>query len=546
MTSKLLLVCLLLSLNCCSQPNESNYYFHPELGNDQNNGTNKSQAFKSLKKLNSLSLKPGDTIFLASGTTFKETLLLTNISGKKNNPIVVTSVSWDNSETVQPAVIDFKNFEAGIHIEDASFINISNIKLTGNGYDANTPQDFNRRCGILLTNKAASIVEHIYLDHLEIFDVFYENKGFVRGLEEVKTANGTQKYGWGIRVINQNENGIIKDITLRDNSITSVAHTGIKLTGNQKNISNIIIENNEVSYTGGPGIQMSEVKNVHVLNNLVTHSGSYNDTRKWGRGSGLWTWGSDHVLIEKNKFMYANGPGDSAGVHIDFNCNDIVIQYNLSAHNAGGFCEILGNNYNCVYRYNVSINDGHRIKGENGAFQEGKLFWLSGYQGNKKPRKGPVNSYFYNNTMYVDETIISKFAVDNTSKGILIANNIFYLLGDSKMVKGDQYVPDNSNKTASEQVFFKHNLFLSEENWPNEIGLTDETPFYGNPEFLNAGGLTIEDYLPKARDLVKQKGILINPLPEDDFYTSESLQLKTDILGNDIGKTPSLGALEPK
>ena len=26
----------------------------------------------------------------------------------------------------------------------------------------------------------------------------------------------------------------------------------------------------------------------------------------------------------------------------------------------GGFCEILGDNINCGYRYNISVNDGYR------------------------------------------------------------------------------------------------------------------------------------------------------------------------------------------
>jgi hypothetical protein len=45
---------------------------------------------------------------------------------------------------------------------------------------------------------------------------------------------------------------------------------------------------------------MSRVKNVQVSNNLVSHSGSKDDTRKRGRGSGLW--GSSSVLIEKINF----------------------------------------------------------------------------------------------------------------------------------------------------------------------------------------------------------------------------------------------------
>ena len=68
-----------------------------------------------------------------------------------------------------------------------------------------------------------------------------------------------------------------------------------------KNIKKIQLLNNKIENTGGPGIQMSEVENVHVAENKISHSGSNNDSRKWGRGSGLWTWGSSNVLTEKNK-----------------------------------------------------------------------------------------------------------------------------------------------------------------------------------------------------------------------------------------------------
>jgi hypothetical protein len=66
-----------------------------------------------------------------------------------------------------------------------------------------------------------------------------------------------------------------------------------------------------------------------------------------------------------------------------------------------------------------------------------------------------VNTYFYNNTIYVDSTIVSKIAIDNASNGILIANNIFYLKGDSKVVLGDQYKPDKLTGEVIQNVYFK-------------------------------------------------------------------------------------------
>lgn len=522
------------------------YFVHPKLGNDTYSGETKQEAFKTLDRASTINYLPGDRLLLASGEIFTKGLEIKNCNGLKNNPIRITSYSWDSNPTEVPAIINFKGFANGILIEDSSFIEISNINLTADGYFDNLKATSNMTCGVLITNRTSNKMQNISLTKLTIYDVFYEAKGFTRGKEEVKTANGTQKYGWGIRVINQNDKAIIDDVRIENCNIKSVSHTGIKLTGSKKNITNISVKNNKVEHPGGPGIQMSHVKNVHVKNNHVTHSGSDDDTRKWGRGSGLWTWSASNVLIENNEFLYANGPGDSAGAHIDFNCDNIILQYNVSAYNAGGFCEILGNNYNCVYRYNISINDGHRVKGVNGAFQEGKIFWLSGYQGKDKKRKGPVNSYFYNNTMYSDSSIVSKIAIDNTSKGILIANNIFYLEGGAKAVLGDQYKPDSKSGDLAEVVFFKNNLFLNSDSWPKDIGLYDSNPIFGDPKFSDAGGLNAADYMPTQLDLIKHKGLTIELLPNDSSDLLQPLNLTKDILGNPITGKPSIGAIAPQ
>ncbi len=544
MLIKTKLLSIILLLSCFFQAIATDYFVHPMLGNDANSGLSKNVPFKTLAKISNIKLLPGDRILLASNQVFNNGISLMNQNGEKNNPIVISTINWDETEPFIPALIDFKGEPNGILLQDCSFIEVSNLKLTANGYDVqDNSQDM--RCGILIKNSSNALMEDIVIKKVFMHDIYFENAGFKRAAGEVKTANGTQKYGWGIRVMNNTE-ALINNVKITDCSINDVSHTGIKLTGKNKNITNVAIVNNNVEKTGGPGIQMSEVADVHVSENVVTHSGSDDDSRKWGRGSGLWTWGASKVLIEKNKFLYANGPGDSAGAHIDFNCDNVVLQYNISAHNAGGFIEILGNNYNCAYRYNISINDGHRVKGVNGAFQEGKVFWLSGYQGEKQPRKGPVNSYMYNNTIYSDSTIVAKFAVDNTSSGILIANNIFYIKGKSVSVLGDQFKADKKIDSQLKNVFFENNLFLNSENWPSDLGIKDNSPIFGNPMFVNEGGMHAEDYMPKNSRLVKNKGVKIDLLANDTIGLMQSLKLKKDILGNKIRKGPSLGAIEPK
>jgi hypothetical protein len=534
---------LILLIYCTYDAEAKDYYFHPKTGNDQANGTSEMSPFKTLKKLEDLKLEPGDRILLAAGEVFYETLLLQNLNGDTESHILVDSYQPKGVLSHNKASINAFGLLNGVLIINSKYLQIKNLEITANG-----PKDSlgngDMRVGILILGKRNETITNLQLDGIVIRDVFYEMPGISRSQAEIRSANGTQKYGWGIRLIAE-DNSEIEQIDIRNSRIENVSHTGIKLTGTQRqNIRNIRIYDNEVTRTGGPGIQMSGVKFVHVKGNDVSYSGSEDDSRKWGRGSGLWTWSASYVMIEHNSFTYANGPGDSAGAHIDYNCDNVILQYNFSAENAGGFCEILGNNYNCAYRYNISVNDGHRIKGENGAFQEGKIFWLSGYQGEHKPRKGPVNSYFYNNTIYVKPGQTSKIAIDNRSNGLLIANNIFHLEGPVELVAGDQYKPDEGNGNADlERVIFENNLFLNPANWPASSLVQDSKPLFGDVEFKNSGGLKPPDYIPTNSTLVSQ-GIPISFIPGDEFGLMTGLDMMEDFLKNPIHGNPGIGAIK--
>lgn len=548
-----LLLCLLaLALSAFAlipEQKGSRYYFDSEKGDNGNSGTKANRPWKSLDKLNEVDLQPGDQILLASGRTFSQPIVIRGKEGTASAPIKVSTYG-KKKENAYAYIQTVGDLEA-LLIQNSSFIEVSNLSLSAGPGELknqdNLPKNI-MRCGVLIKGSAPGHYEHIYLENLEVKDVFYESAGFQRGKDEVRTANGTQAYGWGIRVISNMPKAFLKDIKINNVLVENVAHTGIKLTSAARKekygISDFEIANNKVFRTGGPGIQMSGVQNGHIHANEVDHSGSEDDSRKWGRGSGLWTWGSRNILIEKNRFTNANGPGDSAGAHIDFNCDDVVLQYNFSANNAGGFCEILGNNYNCAYRYNISVNDGHRVKGQKGAFQEGKVFWLSGYNGHKKPRKGPFNSYFYNNTIYVSDSIQAKVAIDRMAEGILIANNIFHIEGEAISVKGDQYRPERDGAIAITETFFENNLFLHAGSWPQGYHWHDSKPIMGNAAFQKPGGWMPEDYLPTAVQLIKDKGLFIKPLPGDSIGLRLGLLPSTDILGNPIIGKPDLGAIE--
>lgn len=537
---------VLLVLSILSSLQAEKYFFHSQMGNDENKGTSILTPFKSLARVPLLQIGAGDTLLLAAGQIFQGTLQLKNVKGTRANPIVITTYWVGPRSVLEAAEIDAAGFANGILLLNCSFVKVEDLSISANGGGLSNKgaDQAKMRCGVLVQITEEGEYEQIALNRLCIANVFFEQKGFQRGAKEVRTANGTQKYGWGIRVINRTRNAKLREVSIRECQVENVAHTGIKLTGGERNIESFLIEDCEVRATGGPGMQMSGVKGGRVRHNYISHSGSADDSRKWGRGSGLWTWGSADVLIEHNQLLYANGPGDSAGCHIDFNCENIVVQHNLSANNAGGFCEILGNNYNCAYRYNISINDGHRVKGENGAFQEGKIFWLSGYAGRNRPRTGPFNSYFYNNTIVVDTNIVAKMAIDRAADGMLIMNNIFCIRGKSDWVLGDQYKPDQGGANEIKRVVFKNNLFLKAGNWPVNGWIQPEDKLLGDSYREVANWQDIFEWIPTDKTLIQGKGLPISKIPGDSIGLKIGLKVEYDILGQVILGVPDIGAIQ--
>jgi hypothetical protein len=298
-----------------------------------------------------------------------------------------------------------------------------------------------------------------------------------------------------------------------------------------------------------------------VRGNVVNRSGSTADPRMRGRGSCIWPWGSDGALIEKNIFRGARGINDCCGAHIDFNCRNVVIQYNLSIDNEGGFVEILGNNYNCCYRYNVSINDGARVKGAewlhpNGstlrAQLDGKTLFLSSFTGNNGTRRGPFNSYIYNNTIYVKEEMHSVFNITRVSDGALITNNIFYILGETKKASDEEGRNRPPASATVKNIIIKNNLYQRANTLPPDLPLQDGKPLHdsapivADPQFKNPGGFDPSDYIPANREAVKDRGVRIERIPGDTVGLYLGLDVAEDFFGNPLVGLPDMGAIEIK
>ncbi|MGE4490081.1 MAG: right-handed parallel beta-helix repeat-containing protein [Kiritimatiellales bacterium] len=524
---------------CCGTLFGDAYYVNSLTGDDANNGLSQEQAWKTLQKAGEVKYTTGDRLFLAKGSVFEDHLRLRAV-GTEAYPVIVDAYDAGNGSDALP-VIDSRGYEAGIHVSDCKYVEISNLEIMSDGGAAAEPAAEKKRYGVLVTAAWSRECPHIYLRNLYIHDIFATEQ------VESEGKNPTTSMGRGIEVIVQKDESLIRDVLVENCRIERTGHYGLSLKGRGKDpeffIQDVRVLNNRFVHTGGSGIQPGRVRGLLVKGNVTDHSGSFVDQRMHGRGSGMWPWTCEDVLIENNRFMHARGRGDSCGIHIDFGCRNVVVQYNLSLDNEGGFVEILGNNHNCAYRYNISINDGSRVKQRNGATQEGKILWFSGYVG-QKPRVGPFNSYIYNNTVYVSEKGRSCFSVGRSTDGVLIANNIFYLLGDTLTVIDDQQKKFQDQTAVPQNVVFTNNLYAQRRTIPSDWLIQDSGALVGDPEFKHAGGVEPEDYIPMARDLIQNRGIQIPRLPGDALGLTIGLAPEKDFFGNPVQGRPDLGAIE--
>ncbi len=505
------------------QAYSAQYYVDSERGTDANAGRSPLNAWQSLERASSHAYIAGDVLNLCRGTRFKGGLKLT-VSGTEKQPVVIRSYG----EGDLPA-IDATGELGGVHLIDCHHVHVRDLEITANrkGCTKKVKKTF----GVYLQSLDRGF-SNILISDLKVHDLYATSTTKFSGRHPASSL-GIGIGMWGKEM--DSSHIVVRNCDIR--------RTGFKAI-EMKYVQHVEIQDNFMKNIGGPAIQPSRVKDLLVRGNVVEGSGASLDPRMHARGSGIWPWGSERVLIEHNKFMHARGPGDSCGIHIDFNCRDVVVQYNLSYDNEGGFVEILGNNYNCAYRYNISVNDGARRKGVNRAFQEGKVLWTSGFAGRGKEKHGPYHSYIYNNTVFVKEGARTCMSFSPSTDGLLIANNIFYILGETLDVTGDQSTSRNIKVVEDPVYFVSNNLVANASVFPEGLPFGRIRELIGDPVFKNPGGSEAEDYTPDNTELIRDAGIKIEKLPGDGIGLKRGLDVSHDILGTPIRGLPDLGAIE--
>ncbi|MFI3285589.1 MAG: right-handed parallel beta-helix repeat-containing protein [Rikenellaceae bacterium] len=557
-------------------------------GDDSKSGLKRSEAIKSLEQLAKMNLGAGDQVLLKGGQKHYGTIELIGIadSQEKNKTLHIGSYGKEK------ATIDFSGYPAGVYLCSSSNVTISDLKITANGSLNSTKHMFREadantrdRIGVQIVNTAHNKetkqnpgdMSNITIFNVDFYDIYYYNAGD----KDIPTnrpcrswSEPSINYGYAIKGRNEVSNTKIENILVEQCTVRDVSNMGVQLTGGTKNIfNNLKFTRCSFTKSGGPGYMFANCNNVILERSKTYRSGSFDDPRKWGRGSGMWLMNCDGFLIEHNHFESASGIGDSCGAHIDHGNRNVTIQYCFSKNNAGGFVEILGKNRNCSYRYNISVDDGWRNSQKKDPRQSeqywsgttaltlGTLVSVCGYTGGDFI--GPYQVYVYNNTIVStdkrEDGFINPFVfqIATSATGVYVANNIFYVpqkmdSGWSEHIKtidGREQIKDkafdfkkgvdnngvlsiedmSAEEIINKDVVIKNNLYrLYDPNFPlaenalpealndegKQVGYVDLNALGGDPQFANVDGKSVEDFIPSNREVI-ERGIEIEKLSSD-------------------------------
>lgn len=500
------------------------YYVDSINGNDSNNGTSTSTAWKTFTKVNSTTFKPGDQILLKSDCSWNE-MLNPKGSGDKGNPIIIDMYGTGSKPIINGNGIEFPN--APIKLSNQSYFEIKNIEIT------NDASSNGNRAGVLIRSDNKTINNSIHLSNLYIHNV----KGDL--------SNTSGKLTGGIIIDSFGALGTkYDDILIQNCSIKTCDGSGINVgfiddsanANSDYYNTNVIVKNNTIDDISGDGILIYHSSAPVVEYNMISNNNSkpYNNVASnnekqfnTGYSSAIYSWSCNEALIQYNEIYGENIKSESQEGGTAFNLagynHNNVIQYNYSHDNKGGFIAIGGQTGDAsngsIIRYNISQNDNHNTFDFYGASKD---------------------TFIYNNTIYIKSDMnvnIYNFRSNDSLKDTETKwhencynyNNIYYNLGSGDYILG-----------SSIKTIFDYNVFYGNHpaNEPkDDHKLTTDPLLMGAGSATNGLDSTYGYKLNKTSPCVNS-GIDISTIISNNSDT------KKDYFGNALKDAPDRGANE--
>lgn len=422
------------------------YHVDSEGGNDESGDGSEANPFKTLAKVNSIELQPGDGISLKKGSIFDNQQLAPKGTGTEEKPIVINTYGEGSMPVINAGGFrrtggtngdgtpEYAGYKEAVLIQNMEYTYVTGLEVTNDDAfnetsDAGDPNNLNsgsddvipRRLGIHVTIDERETVNKtlegdreyntVVIDGCYVHDVDgNENRG-------VNKVDG----GIGIEVIFSSEAGVFpyfNGVTIQNNRIDQCDRTGIKairlsdldqFRNNDPDKAGYDPNNDADNNSANDGVRHDNIRykdqaqrGLHIVGNYLSDIGgdgilvcesqgavvehnvvNGQAMRAKGANAGIWAWNSFDTLFRYNESF--DGPAynqDGCSYDSDYWCAGSIFEYNYSHDTPMGFMLMMGNNNTDVIRYNVSQNDG--------------LAWRHG-AGNTNSE-----SYIYNNVFYYD------------------------------------------------------------------------------------------------------------------------------------------------
>jgi len=387
--------------NIIPQPNEipavaKTYYIDATNGNDENTGTSKTLAWKTLSKVNSKTYIADDKILFKKGEVWNGQLLLKG-SGSKAKPITVDTYGSGNKPIFNGGGVTANNGTT-VRLKNGSYWEINNLEITNtNGTTAQQGSIWGLRS--IVDN--GTEVKHVYIRNCYVHDV---------------NGNVAGKDTGGIYVTAQGSSpAFYNDLRIENNVVKNVGGLGIATQSPFASMKkpvrhpflNVRIAGNIVGPTGRNNMIVRVSDDAIVEHNRLIKSSIY-DT-----GHSVFNFNTDNCKIQYNEAYDNIGPlgtKDRGGFDADYNCKNTLIQYNYSHDNNWGYAIMKkGINENITIRYNISENDRVSV-------------YFYGFES----QRGMTRANVYNNVHYIKSGLDVAVFRDRTPYNTNFYNNVFY------------------------------------------------------------------------------------------------------------------------
>lgn len=505
------------------------YYVDADHGSDENDGRSASTAIQSINKVNTLPLRAGDQVLFKRGCTWNCTAdnqLLITQSGRDGRPITYGAYG---TTTSLPVINGAENVAETVRAVDVSHVIINGLEIQNKTTEeTSTLEEYRRGIYVLAETK---LVEDVVIQNCVV-----QNVRSNTALMPDDVSDDARWYG-GIIVQgagNHARASILKNVRVLNNTVACNHNSGIavgsKTSSSRKSIG-VKVDSNRVKNNWGDGIIMfacdgeqgegSTLQYSIMQRNVLDKNGTYGAKDRYF--GGLWTIYSNHVLIQYNSVSNQCATGDGVGYDIDGACDNVIMQYNYSNNNEGGFLLLVNfRSGTTIVRNNVSVND-----------KTGFLkLWLhedvTDYSG--------LSAEIYNNTYYTTENTNGLVWVDNASEegydpiGTLtdkvhLRNNIFCYEGSDGSISTTN--DDDTSGNYQGYFNFDYNCYCGIVNVKTAGGTHSITD---DPMFVNPGVAGADNYKLKAGSPCINKGTMIDDNGGLDYW------------GNELDDTLNIGA----